>query len=330
MGAVAREVVEKYGDSIMEHPVGTGPFRLTEWRRSSHLVLERNPEYRTDIFHVTPDPADADAQRIARALDGRRLPLIDRVELSVIEESQPRWLSFLAGETDLLYIMPRDMAELALPDGKPAPNLAKKQIRIERQPQIDVTLLLYNMDNGVVGGYTPEKVALRRAISLGLDTAELIRTYYKFQAFPAQSPLMPAQYGYDPALRTENGITSVARARALLDQYGYLPRHRTAGGTTRTARHCRSRSPPNPTSAAAPRMRSSRSPSMRSTSAVSSRSPSGPTSSRPRAPVTTRSGRWARAPPGPTRPTLSSSPTGRPPAPTTSRASGCPHTMRCT
>ena len=45
MGAVAREVVEAYGDQIMGHPVGTGPFRLTDWRRSSRIVLERNQDF---------------------------------------------------------------------------------------------------------------------------------------------------------------------------------------------------------------------------------------------------------------------------------------------
>jgi ABC-type transport system substrate-binding protein len=225
MGAVAREVVEKYGDGIMAHPVGTGPFRLVQWRRSSFIALERNPDYRADIFHVTPDPTDPDAQRIARELDGRRLPLIDRVEISIIEESQPRWLSFLNGEADFLNVMPRDMANLALPNGKPAPNLVKKHIQIERVPQIDVTLFHYNMENPVIGGYTPQKVALRRALNLGYDTAESIRTYYQFQAIPAQSLIMPGEYGYDPKLRTENGLSSIARAKALLDQYGYLPRH---------------------------------------------------------------------------------------------------------
>jgi ABC-type transport system substrate-binding protein len=227
MGAVAREVVEKYGDGIMAHPVGTGPFRLVEWRRSSFIALERNPDYRTDIFHVTPDPADPGAQKMAKELDGRRLPLIDRVEIAIIEESQPRWLSFLNGEADFLDVMPRDMADLALPNDRPAPNLIKKGIQIERVPQIDVTLVHYNMENPVVGGYTAEKIALRRAINLGFDTAEIVRSYYKFQAFPAQSLIMPGEYAYDPALRTENGVTSVARAKALLDQYGYVPRHDT-------------------------------------------------------------------------------------------------------
>ncbi|HTV77175.1 MAG TPA: ABC transporter substrate-binding protein [Steroidobacteraceae bacterium] len=226
-GAVAREVVEKYGDRIMEHPVGTGPFELADWRRSSFIALNRNPNYRTDIFHVTPDATDPEAQRMAKALEGKRLPLIDRVELSVIEESQPRWLSFLNGEVDLLYNTPRDLSDLALPNGKPAPILLKKHVQIERVPQIDVTLLIFNMDSPIVGGYSATKVALRRAISLGFDTPEAIRTYWKFQAFPAQTVIMPGEFGYDPALRTENGVTSVARAKALLDEYGYVPRHGT-------------------------------------------------------------------------------------------------------
>jgi ABC-type transport system substrate-binding protein len=220
-GAVAREVVERYGDSIAQHPVGTGGFRLVEWVHSSRIVLERNPAYRTDIFHGTPDPADADAGRIARRLEGRRLPIIDRVVVSIIEESQPRWLSFLNAEHDLLLMMPLDLASLALPGNRPAPMLLRRGIRIERRPRIDVTVLIFNMDDPVIGGYTPEKIALRRAIGLGYDTAELIRTYYQFEAFPAQSMVMPATYGYDPALRTEMGTTDVARANALLDEFGF-------------------------------------------------------------------------------------------------------------
>jgi ABC-type transport system substrate-binding protein len=48
-GAVAREVIEAAPDKTMEHPVGTGPYRLAEWRRSSRIVLERNPGFRSEM-----------------------------------------------------------------------------------------------------------------------------------------------------------------------------------------------------------------------------------------------------------------------------------------
>jgi ABC-type transport system substrate-binding protein len=61
---VAREVVEFYGDKIAEHPVGTGPFRLAQWRRSSLIVLERNPTYRERLWDAEPAPDDAEGQAI--------------------------------------------------------------------------------------------------------------------------------------------------------------------------------------------------------------------------------------------------------------------------
>ena len=100
---MAREVVEAYGDKIMEHPVGTGPFRLAEWRRSSRIVLERNPDYRDELYDAEPQrrrrrgPGAAGALQGPPAADDR--PGRDRRS---IEEAQPRWLAFLNGEQDLL------------------------------------------------------------------------------------------------------------------------------------------------------------------------------------------------------------------------------------
>ncbi|HEX3063742.1 MAG TPA: ABC transporter substrate-binding protein, partial [Usitatibacter sp.] len=93
-GAVAREVVEKYGDDVGSHPVGTGPYRLAFWKRSSKIVFERNPNFREQYFDGQPTPGDTEAEQILAKLKGRRLPMVDRVEVSVIEESQPRWLAF--------------------------------------------------------------------------------------------------------------------------------------------------------------------------------------------------------------------------------------------
>ena len=160
MGAVAREVVEKYGDGIMEHPVGTGPFMLSDWVRSSHMSLVRNPQYRDDFYHIVPAADDAQAQQFAQKYNGKKMPFIDRVEISVIEESQPRWLSFVNAETDVLTPdVPTDLVPLAYPGNKLAPNLAKQNIQVQRTSLVRNSLVIFNMDDPVIGGYTPEKVA---------------------------------------------------------------------------------------------------------------------------------------------------------------------------
>ncbi len=223
-GALAREVVEFYGDNIGDHPIGTGAFRLGEWRRSSFLVFERNPNYREVRFDGEPEPGDAEGQAMLRRFKGRQLPMVDRVEVSIIEESQPRWLSFLNREIDFISL-PLEFAEQAVPGGRLAPYLSKRGITMDRFAAADRTLYYFNMEDPIVGGVAPEKVALRRAISLATDVGQEISGPRRGQAIVAQSLVAPGGYGYDPAYRTENGIFDPARAKALLDMYGYVDRN---------------------------------------------------------------------------------------------------------
>ena len=223
-GALAREVVEAYGDKVGEHPVGTGPFRLAQWKRSSRMVLARNPNYREVLYDEQPPADDARLQAIAQQFKGRRLPMIDEVQISVIEEAQPRWLSFLNGEQDLLEGVPGEFADIAIPNNQLAPNLAKRGIGMLRVPRADVAVTYFGMDHPVVGGNTPDKVALRRAIALAVDADARDRLVRRGQAVPAQSPIAPGTWGYDPAFKSEMSEHDLARAKALLDLYGYVDR----------------------------------------------------------------------------------------------------------
>ena len=223
-GGVAREVVQAYGDKIAEHPVGTGPFRLAQWRRSSLIVLERNPAYRARVWDASPAAGDVDGQAIAARLRGRRLPLLDRVEISIIEEAQPRWLSFLNGQHDYIDRLPPEFIEVAMPGGRVAPHLAKQGVRGVITLVSDVTFTYFNMEDPVVGGLEPHQVALRRAISLATDVEREIRLVRRGMAIPAQSPVMPHLTGYDPAFRSEMSQYSPARAKALLELHGYVDR----------------------------------------------------------------------------------------------------------
>jgi ABC-type transport system substrate-binding protein len=225
LGAVAREVVEFYGDKIMEHPVGTGAWRLAEWRRSSRVVLEKNPNFR-DVRYAETAPPDASEQLKAEvaALQGRKLPLVDRVVIDIIEEAQPRWLSFLRGEADIIEEVPIDFAGVAMPGNHLAPNLAKQGITMTRYPRADISISYFNMEDPVVGGYTPEKIALRRAINLAVDLDKEIRLVRRGQALKSQGPIPTTVFGYDPDFKSEMTEFSVPKAKALLDMYGYKDR----------------------------------------------------------------------------------------------------------
>jgi ABC-type transport system substrate-binding protein len=223
-GALAREVVEFYGDRIGEHPVGTGPFVLKDWKRSSRIVLAKNPRYRDVPYDESAPAGDARLQTVAQQFKGRKLPLVDEVHISVIEEPQPRWLSFLNQEQDVAENVPAEFASVAFPNNKLAPNLAKQGIQMVRYPRADVAVSYFAMEHPVVGGYEPHKVALRRAISLAVDVEREIRLVRRSQAIPAQGPISPEVWGYDPALKTEMSDFSRARAKALLDMHGYKDR----------------------------------------------------------------------------------------------------------
>lgn len=223
-GAVAREVVEKYGDKIMEHPVGTGPFKLDQWRRASKMTFVKNENYREEFYEADPPANDARSQAIYKQMKGKRLPMVDRVEISVIEEIQPRWLSFLGEEHDFLMFLPQAFAYQAIPNNRVAPNLAKRGITMERVSIPDVTVGYFNMEDPIVGGYTPDKVALRRAVALAYNVEEEIRLVRRNQAIAAQGPIEPNIYGYDPTFKTEMSTFDRGRAKALLDMYGYVDR----------------------------------------------------------------------------------------------------------
>jgi ABC-type transport system substrate-binding protein len=223
LGAVAREVVDFYGSDIGAHPVGTGAFRLKSWRRASRIELERSSGFRAVQYSGTPadDPL---AQQIAAHLQGKRLPLAERVVVDVVEESQPRWLSFLNGTYHWLQV-PGDFRPLAAPGGQLAPYLSKKGVRLQKSLQPDMGMSFFFMENPLVGGYTPDKVALRRAIALAYDGDAYVRHVMGGFGIRAQSTLVPHTSGYDAAYKSEMSDFSPARAKALLDLHGYVDRN---------------------------------------------------------------------------------------------------------
>jgi oligopeptide transport system substrate-binding protein len=227
--AVAREVVDYYGEDFGAHPVGTGPYVLRDWVRGSRVVLEANPQYR-EVFFESVGADDEHSREIQARLRGKRLPIIGRIEIFIVDEAQPRWLAFLNGEHDYVRPVPQDFADLALPGGEVAPNLRRMGIRATPDEEAYTTYTTFNMLPEVdgkpnpVGGYSPERVALRRAIVMGYRIDDQIAILDKYTARRAHTPLPPAVAGHDPAYASPTLEYNPAKAKALLDMFGYVDR----------------------------------------------------------------------------------------------------------
>lgn len=216
VGAVTREVVEAASGDIRTRAVGTGPFRLREWKRGSRIVLDANPAYRPTRFPQSNNPADA---ALVRSMQGKTLPQIKTVEVNIIDEDLPRVLQFEQGGLD--YIIVRgEVANRLLADGALRPEYARRGITRHVYPEPFIFSFYFNVGDPIIGGLTAERIALRRAIAYGLDVDTLVKVVYAGQARAANQLVPPGVGGHDATLPPEP-LYDPRTARALLDRFGY-------------------------------------------------------------------------------------------------------------
>ena len=186
--------------------------------RARKSFLEANPDYRgyTWDFASSGEPWD---DEVIREMKGKSMPQIGRVEVSIIEEPQSRWLAFDSGQIDIDML-----AESAAPrvlNGKQLrPEYTAKGIRLYRFTDSGTTRTYFNFKDPLVGGMSKEKIALRRAIAHGFDVDAVITQAFFGQATRAQSDVPHGVAGFDPKYR--NSISyNPALANMLLDRFGY-------------------------------------------------------------------------------------------------------------
>ena len=217
--AVAREVIEAYGDDTLAHPVGTGPYVLKSWARGAKIVLEANPDYRGFVWDFEPTGEAWDEALIA-AMRGKKMPQIGRVEISIIEEDQSRWLAFAQKELDFLNLPASFRSEVFGAEKALKPEWTQKGVTVYRAVDPEITYSSINFRDPLVGGFSREKIALRRAILMAYNLDEEIRVIRKNQAVAVEMPIPPGVVGHDPAYRSINRYDP-ALANKLLDHFKY-------------------------------------------------------------------------------------------------------------
>jgi ABC-type transport system substrate-binding protein len=218
--AVAREVIEAYRDEsgrAMANPVGTGAYRLKQWVRSSKIILDANPDYRGFVWDFTSD--DPDDQPLIAQMKGKRMPQVGRVEVSIIEEDQARLHAFQNRELDLMDLG-GPLAPNVLDGGKLKPEFVKKGIQLSRIVDPSIGYVYWNLQDPIVGGFSKEKIALRRAMAMAYNVDDEINVVRNGQAIALQYPIPPGVVGHDPTYRSRVAYDP-ALANKLLDYFGY-------------------------------------------------------------------------------------------------------------
>ena len=209
---VAREAVDYYGKAVHNHPVGTGPYMLKDWKRGSKIVMVRNPSFRKELYPTEGAPGDKQAHLLQDA--GQPLPFVDEARWQLIEEDQPRWLIFMRGRLDASGI-PKDFYNQAIDPGRNLrPEMKARGIRLQIFRDPSTYWYGFNMEDPVVGANKP----LRQAMSMAVNRLEYIEIFTNNRAEAAQGPIPPLFKEYDPEAINPNCQYNPDRAKELLKQ----------------------------------------------------------------------------------------------------------------
>lgn len=218
-GATAREVVEYYKDRLGMHPVGTGPYMLSKYVPRSKIELVANPDYRGFVWNFKSTGTAWDNQ-LVKEMSGKKMPQIGKVNISIIEEEQSRWLAFQSKQLDFDKLTSSAIPKVLDQNNQLKPEIKKQGIRLYANKEAEITYSMINMLDPIIGGNSLDKVALRRAIAMSFNVNESIRILRKGQAVKAEMLVPAGVNGHNPNYRSSVGYNPTL-ANKLLDHFGY-------------------------------------------------------------------------------------------------------------
>jgi peptide/nickel transport system substrate-binding protein len=182
MPIVPKGVVEADAEAFATSPVGTGPFKLVEWKRGDSMMLEANPDY----------------------WDGA--PLLSGIEMRVVPDNSARVVALESGDLDLVQspISPQDVKRLEGEEG----------IVVNRVPAAGYTYVNLNCADPAISD-----VRVRQALSHLVNRQEILDSIYAGIGQLANGPVPPGMWAFSPDLPSYDYDPEAARA--LLDEAGW-------------------------------------------------------------------------------------------------------------
>jgi oligopeptide transport system substrate-binding protein len=189
---------------------------LDKLDRKGVIRWVRHPHHH-GTYPTQGEAADAAAGLLRDA--GRRLPLLDAIEMSLMEEPQPRMLKMLRGELDWIELDRANADKMVLREGERlvlAPEFRDK-FQLTFAAPMSVRHVWLNMKDPLLGRNKPLRQALARLFDVAGDVKQLMggRGRHLGSIVPFDLPGSERDTGATP-------ITyDLAAARQLLAQAGF-------------------------------------------------------------------------------------------------------------
>ena len=225
---VAREAVEKYGQMLSSHPVGSGPFQLAS-RDSTRAVLLKNPAFRQEPFDLADEGFDPSEKAIPglQDLQGKTPPFVDQLVVEFITEDAARWNAFSAGELHFIKV-PVSQFDSVLSQRTPITLSPQYDglYHFEASPEAGFIYTNFNMADENIG-YHPDPQqnlrnrALRCAMVKAFDWEKRNEIFFYDigQVFPGIIP--PSTPEFDAGIDTSYIQHDLQGARQLLRKNGW-------------------------------------------------------------------------------------------------------------
>jgi oligopeptide transport system substrate-binding protein len=211
---VAKEAVNHYGKEFLNYPVGTGAFILPKFEQTSMITYVRNPKFRDKFYPSEGEEGDDKLGLLADA--GKKIPLIDKINVHIIVESQPKWLSFMKAKDDLVEVKDVNIQQAITPEKELKSEHKEKGVRLIMKPMLDVTYFAFNHEDPIF-----KNTKLRQAMNLAFDRVGYNKLFHENTAFEAHGPVPPGLAGQRKEFKNPYIKFDVEQAKKLLAEAGY-------------------------------------------------------------------------------------------------------------
>ena len=202
---VPHEAIGKYGTGFSRNPCGTGPFRFTRWEEGQVLLMAKNENY------------------FERDSVGKRLPYVDGVKVSFLDNKATEFLEFTQGRLDFINDIDASFKDEVLTKKGELRKEWKGRVVLSKHSFLNTEYLgiLADTSNALVKNHPLKIKAVRQAINYGFDRNKMIMYLRNSLGIAAESGFVPAGLPSYDSSKVKGYHYDVAKARQLLKEAGF-------------------------------------------------------------------------------------------------------------